>query len=264
MSATLDVQPTPIMKIDFRAVFAEFLAMLLFVLICCGCATGIAGVDGWVQQVSLTFGFCITCLAYTVGHHSGGQINCAVTFALVLAKQLPPVQGVANFFGQMAGSLAGAALLALIVSPDSDKTGGLGHNGVSQGYAPYQALLGEIFMTFLLVKVVFETAVNADSAPNRGNAAIAIGFAVYLAHTFLIPIDGCSINPTRSFGPAVVASVRFSDKIDAIWQDHWVFWVGPLLGAALATGVYNFVQLIPNGVTTKSVDVEAPSSAQAI
>lgn len=235
------------MGIDLRAAFAEFLAMMLFVLICCGSATGVAGTAGWVQQVSLTFGFCITCLAYTVGHHSGGQINCAVTFALVLAKQLPVMQGLVNFFCQMAGSLAGAALLALIVPSGSDRTGGLGANGVSSGYEPYQALFGEIFMTFLLVKVVFETAVNEASAPNRGNAAIAIGFAVYLAHTFLIPIDGCSINPTRSFGPAVVASIRHSDNVDAIWQDHWVFWVGPLLGAALATGVYKMVQLIPNG-----------------
>ena len=228
-------------RLDVRAVAAEFLAMLLFVLICCGAATGVAGTPGWVQQVSLTFGFCITCLAYKIGHHSGGHINCAVTFGLVLAGQLDLLQGIGNFCAQLAGSLAGAALLALVVPPAADLTRGLGTNTVAPGYEPWQAMVGEICMTFLLVYVVLETAVNPKSAGNIVNAPIAIGFAVYLAHSFLIPIDGCSINPTRSFGPPVVASIRYPDNMNKFWQDHWVFWVGPFLGSGLAVSVYKFM-----------------------
>lgn len=243
-------------------------AMLLFVLICCGAATGVAGKAGWEQQVSLTFGLCITCLAYTVGHHSGGQINCAVTFGLVLMKKLEPLQGLVNFVCQMVGSLAGAAILAVIVPPMADKTGSLGTNTIARGedgtftaHAHWQALIGEIFMTFLLMYVVLETAVNPRSGASI-NAPLAIGVAVYLAHSMLIPIDGCSINPTRSFGPPVVASIRYPEKASLFWQDHWVFWVGPLVGSALAVLVYKVVnEMLPGVNSVKSV--EAPSEKVA-
>eukprot|EP00747_Dinoflagellata_sp_TGD_P028287 gnl/TRDRNA2_/TRDRNA2_133163_c0_seq2.p2 gnl/TRDRNA2_/TRDRNA2_133163_c0~~gnl/TRDRNA2_/TRDRNA2_133163_c0_seq2.p2 ORF type:complete len:102 (+),score=24.54 gnl/TRDRNA2_/TRDRNA2_133163_c0_seq2:322-627(+) len=97
-------------------------------------------------------------------------------------------------------------------------------------------------MTFLLVFVVLETAVNPASASNRAQACVAIGFAVFLAHSVLIPVDGCSINPTRSFGPAVMARMRYGEKASKSISDMWVFWVGPLLGAALGAGVYMGMQ----------------------
>merc|ERR1719387_1446250 len=93
-------------------------------------------------------------------------------------------------------------------------------------------------MTFLLMFVVLQTAIAEASLANRTMACIAIGFAVFLAHSVLIPIDGCSINPTRSFGPAVVARLRYGEKAAKGISDMWVFWVGPLTGAALAAGTY--------------------------
>merc|ERR1719412_222781 len=86
--------------------------MMLFVFICVGTATGVAGgtennppgQEGWVLQVALTFGLCITALAYTIGHRSGGQINCAVTFGLVIQGVVSPIQGAINFVFQMLGS----------------------------------------------------------------------------------------------------------------------------------------------------------------
>jgi len=100
-----------------------------------------------------------------------------------------------------------------------------------QGYA----LVGEIFGTFLLCYVVWETAVSSKSTTGQ-NACIAIGFAVFLAHLLLLPIDGCSINPTRSFGPAVVSQFRNCNKeaSDKGIEDLWVMWLGPLVGAGLA------------------------------
>ncbi|KAH8046351.1 water channel [Aureococcus anophagefferens] len=107
-----------------------------------------------------------------------------------------------------------------MVKKESDLTGGLGSNGVGSGFSNSQALLGEIVMTFLLMYVVLETAVSKTN--NKGDfAPIAIGFAVYLGHVVLIPIDGCSINPTRSFGPAVVATVQ--DRGSKHFEDFWVF-----------------------------------------
>merc|ERR1719445_500966 len=117
-------------------------------------------------------------------------------------------------------------LVALCVPNEMDTTGGLGTNGVSDGYESYQALFGEIFGTFMLVYTVLETAVNPATKDNRLMAAVAIGLSVYLSHCVLLPIDGCSINPTRSFGPAVVASVRY-DSFK--WDDQWIFWLGPIL-----------------------------------
>lgn len=251
---------------NVKASVAEFLAMFLFVLVCCGAATGVAGTPGWVQQVSLTFGFCITCLAYTVGHHSGAQINCAVTFALALHQQISPKQAAGNFLGQMLGSLAGAAFLALLVKPEADLTGGLGTNGVSSNYENWVALLAEMAMTFLLVYVVFESAVNPRTKDYRVNAPIAIGLAVYLAHSILIPVDGCSINPTRSFGPAVVATIRYSndaEKVNSIWKDHWVFWLGPLVGAALAVAAYKGMQELDAEADVDSGIGEQPSDKSA-
>jgi len=263
------VSQTAAMGFSIQACAGEFLSMLLFVFICVGTATGVAGDDGWMQQVALTFGFCIASLAYTHGHISG-QINCAVTFGLVLNGSLSAVQGLLNFLGQVLGSLAGAALVAVIVSESSDKTNGLGTNQLAADREWYQAFVGECLMTLFLVYVVLETAVNEASKEHRPLARLAIGFAVYLAHSVMIPIDGCSINPTRSFGPAVVASIRYSDDertLTAIWEHHWIFWVAPLLGAFLAVLTYRliwYVKPVKGAETSEKVELEvpAPSSDQ--
>jgi len=217
------------------AVFAEFVAMTLFVILGCGSAMVSCKDPGWVLQVALTFGLAITALAYAIGHYSGAQINCAVTFGLVLAGKVTVAQGLWNFVGQMLGSVAGALILTAMIPQEKDKTGGLGSNGVSEGMSKINALVGEIFMTFLLMFVVLETAISAESKANRVMAALAIGFAVFLAHSVMIPIDGCSINPTRSFGPAFVR--RFCYKNAGSFEEMWVFWAGPLLGAAGAVFV---------------------------
>merc|ERR1740121_3599236 len=223
---------------------AEFIAMFIFVIVGCGSACGIAKVDGaaWVLQVSLTFGFAITVLAYTIGHYSGGQINCAVTFGLVLAGQVTWQQGVANFAAQLLGSVCGALVLTVMYPKGKDLTDGLGSNGVGEGWTSTGALLGEILMTFLLMYTVLETAVNPLSAANREQACIAIGLAVFLAHSVLVPIDGCSINPTRSIGPALVAKMRYEEANTL--KDMWVFWVGPLVGASLAVGLYGYMSQV--------------------
>lgn len=223
--------------VQFSACAAEFIAMTLFVIIGCGSAMGIAKQEGsaWILQVSLTFGLAITSLAYAIGHYSGGHINVAVTLGLVLAGQVSIAQGVCNFIAQMLGSIFGAGILSLIYSDEKqDLTGSMASNSISPGFSWMNALLGEVLMTFLLVYVVLETAVNPASASNRALACVAIGFAVFLAHSVLIPIDGCSINPTRSFGPEIVSRIRYGKGS----PDHVVFWVGPLVGGAIAAGIY--------------------------
>jgi len=229
---------------SFKAALAEYVAMTLFVTIGCGCAMGIAKEPGsaWVLQVSLTFGLAITSLAYSVGAYSGGQINCAVTFGLVLIGHITVGQGILNFVAQMLGSLTGAYLLCAIFPKEQDRTQGLGSNAIGDGFSKGNAFIGEAMMTFVLMFVVLETAVNPNSEANRALACVAIGFAVFLAHTVLIPIDGCSINPTRSFGPAFVAQGRYAKA--GAFKDMGVFWAAPLMGSALAVGAYGVLRAV--------------------
>jgi MIP family channel proteins len=213
--------------INIAAVIAEFLAMTLFILIGCGTACALPGKaqladadegaeewskdldSAWVLEVGLAFGIGIMVLAYSIGHISGGEINGAVTIGLIAAGVQSPVQGIANIAAQLMGSVFGAVILSIIFSSSNDNTGGLGSNGVDKDYSTpgcLPALVAEIFGTFLLMSTVLQTAVNPKSKGNRAQACMAIGFSVALAHFVLVPIDGCSINPTRSFGPAMVAS----------------------------------------------------------
>jgi len=221
--------------LDLKASFAELVAMTLFVIIGCGCAVVNGPGDGEDRIiVAFSFGMAILVLAYAVGHHSGGQMNCAVTLSLVLGGALPWYQGLTNAVAQMLGSLLGAQIIAGMVPCDQDLTTNLGSNIAGKGYTDVQVLLGEFVMTFLLCFVVWETAVSQLSSSGR-NTPIAIGFAVFLAHLLLLPVDGCSINPTRSFGPAVVSSLRGCDNYTAGGlRDLWIMWVGPLLGAVAA------------------------------
>jgi len=229
-------------KIDWRAAFAEYVAMTLFVIIGCGSAMGVANKAGyaWVLQVALTFGIAISVLAYSIGHISGGQINCAVTFALALNGSLGWAQAGINLLFQLLGSVTAALVLSVIYPKEKDQTGNLGSNGVGDGWSHFGALVGEVVGTFLLCFTVLNTAVDAATKADRQIACLAIGLSVFLAHSVLIPIDGCSINPTRSFGPALISAGRNSGKNDAKGTfDHmWIFWVGPLTGAAAAVGVY--------------------------
>merc|ERR1719375_1916288 len=114
----------------------------------------------------------------------------------------------------------------------------LGTNVIArEKYGVGRALVGEILGTLLLCYVVWETAVSKKSTTGQ-NACIAIGFAVFLAHLLLLPIDGCSINPTRSFGPAIIGRIRNCEgSSDKGIEDLWVMFVGPLTGAALAAAL---------------------------
>eukprot|EP00930_Biecheleria_cincta_P007951 TRINITY_DN109283_c0_g1_i1.p1 TRINITY_DN109283_c0_g1~~TRINITY_DN109283_c0_g1_i1.p1 ORF type:complete len:322 (-),score=39.11 TRINITY_DN109283_c0_g1_i1:126-1091(-) len=221
--------------IDLKATAAELIAMLLFVTIGCGTACAHGASDGETRLVvAFAFGMAIMVLAYSIGHHSGGHINCAVTFSLVVGGVVPWYQGIANLGAQLLGSLLGACLLAIMFPCETDLTTTLGTNIINQDYHPARVLVSEAFGTFLLCFTVWETAVTSQASCGK-NACIAIGFAVFLAHLVLLPIDGCSINPTRSFGPAIVSSLRGCENYTPGGErDLWVMWLGPLIGGGLA------------------------------
>merc|ERR1711934_1180914 len=221
---------------------AEFFAMLLFVFIGCGTAMTPSRT---VFQIALAFGMGIVILAYSIGPKTGGHVNCAVTTALMGAGKCAPLDGIVIIIGQLLGSFTGAAILAATFPEDTDSTMCFATNQVAAGFSRGNAFCGEFFLTFLLLFVVFHTAVHERYRNATNNAApIAIGMAVFCAHCVLIPITGCSINPTRPFGPAILASIRDNNctgnEKQEWWNDIWIFIVAPELAAIFAGLLYKF------------------------
>mmetsp|Transcript_1839 Transcript_1839/g.4493 ORF Transcript_1839/g.4493 Transcript_1839/m.4493 type:complete len:858 (-) Transcript_1839:71-2644(-) len=222
-------------KIDMKAGFAEFIGTMLLVIVGCGAAS-LNGADTPEKKliIALTFGVGVMVIASSTGHHSGGQLNCAVTFSLCLGGAVSWAQGAINFVAQSIGAIVGAMILAIIIPCDKDLTTSLASNMAAPGFSEGHVLLGEAMGTFVLCFTVWETAVNPRSSCGK-NSYIAIGASVCISVCLLLTVDGCSINPTRSLGPAVVSSIRGCDNytpgaVDALWM----MFVGPLLGAAAA------------------------------
>nr|ABK22546.1 unknown [Picea sitchensis] len=237
----------------YRAAIAEFVATLLFLYItlttvvennrnkvnCSG--VGLLG-EAW------DFGGMIFVLVYCISGISGGHVNPAVTFALFLARKVSLPRAVLYIVAQCLGALCGTALVRGIQGSFYASTGG-GSNSVSAGYSKGSALLAEIIGTFVLVYTVFSATDpkrNARDSHIPVLAPLPIGFAVFLVHLATIPITGTSINPARSFGPAVIYGHKKS------WDDLWIFWVGPLVGAAIAAAYHQYV-LRAGGIGLKSL-----------
>jgi len=179
--------------------------------------------------VSLTFGLIIMVMIYATGHLSGAHINPAVTIAFALGRHFPGRDAVAYIAAQLAGATAGALVL-LAAWPDKPADLGATVPAVGAG----TALLYEIILTAILMFVI--TAVATDTRAVGAAAAIAIGGTVALDALFGGPITGASMNPARSFGPALASGE---------WSDFWVYVVGPVVGAALGVHGYALVRGTP-------------------
>lgn len=223
-----------------RAVSAEFLAMFSFVFICVGCALTTTGsAPGATPQggtagltISLCFGLTIFVLAHCFGHISGAHVNPAVTFALMLGKQISIIKGLLYILAQFVASVVASGILMAVMGLKSETMGGFNaltgtdDNKIARGF------IVEVFLTFVLVFCVYATI-----DPNReatGLGPLAIGMAVGIAHLVAVPITGCGINPARSFGPAI-----FADNSKAR-EDLWVFLIAPFIGGAAAALAYPF------------------------
>lgn len=222
---------------------AEFIGTMTLVLIGCGTAM-LVGCDaasgcGYILT-AFAFGLTIVGMAYCVGNISGCHINPAVSLGVLLSGGM----SVADFFGyliaQCLGALAGSGLLAAIFSLGdvADKTGGFGSNGLGgvNGSA-VAGLLVEVLLTFIFVLTIL--GVTSKKAGHGSFGGIVIGFTLVLVHILGIGLTGTSVNPARSFGPALVA--LFADNSTPI-TELWVFIVGPFVGAALAACCYKFLE----------------------
>ncbi|XP_062308541.1 aquaporin-4 isoform X2 [Osmerus eperlanus] len=218
----------------WRCVGAEFLAMLIFVLLSLGSTINWAAGEESppppdLVLISLCFGLSIATLVQCFGHISGAHINPAVTAAMVVTRRLSLAKAVFYLVGQCLGAVVGAAVL-YGVTPASVR-GGMGVTTVNADISVGHALVVELFITFELVFTVFATC-DPKRDDLRGSSGLAIGLAVCIGHLFAIPYTGASMNPARSFGPAMVTWS---------WENHWVYWVGPVLGGVLAAGLYDYL-----------------------
>jgi aquaporin TIP len=181
-------------------------------------------------ETALAHGLAITLLVAATANISGGHINPAVTFGAWITGKISLIKGLMYVLAQLIGAVIGALLLTA-VTPEGAQ-GNLGSHGLGAGISVGGGLLAEIILTFVLVFVVFATAIDPKGLGSL--APIAIGLAVLVDHLLGVPVTGAGMNPARSFGPAVVAGA---------WENHWIFWAGPLIGAAIAALVYEFVFL---------------------
>ena len=215
----------------WRATLAEFVATLLFVFLGAGAVIVSGGLPNGelgsarLIVIALAHGLTIIFLAYAMANISGGHINPVVSFAAVLTKKMRAARGLMFITAQLVGAVAGASLL-LAAIPDAVDTN-LGAHALGPDVSVSMGLIMEIIITFALVLVIFATAVDPRGIGNM--APLAIGLTVTVGHLLAVPITGASMNPARSFGPALVAGA---------WADHWIYWIGPLLGAAAAALLY--------------------------
>ncbi|MCO5590822.1 hypothetical protein L7F22_044797 [Adiantum nelumboides] len=243
-----DPPPTPFIDANefslwsfWRAGIAEFVATLLFLYITIATVIGYAqaascgGVG--VLGIAWAFGGMIFILVYCTAGISGGHINPAVTFGLFLARKVSLPRALLYMVAQCLGAICGAGLVKGFQKSFYVASGG-GANMVAAPYSKGTGLAAEIIGTFVLVYTVFSATDpkrNARDSHVPVLAPLPIGFAVFMVHLATIPITGTGINPARSFGAAVIYNKEQS------WDDHWIFWVGPFIGAAIAAAYHQYV-----------------------
>ena len=222
---------------------AECIGTAVLVVLGCGTAM-LVGCDaangsGYLLT-ALAFGLTIVGMAYCVGNISGCHINPAVSLGVLMTGGMSVSDLIGYVIAQCIGALAGSGILAFIfgVGGIVDKTGGYGTNGLSGvGDSALVGLVVEIVLTFIFVLTIL--GVTSKKANHGSFAGVVIGFTLTLVHILGIGLTGTSVNPARSFGPAIISAISGNA---APLVSLWVFIVGPFAGAALAAVVYKFLE----------------------
>ena len=208
---------------------AEFIGTFVLVLFACGTAAVVGASSqtgtGYLL-VALAFGLVIVAMAYSIGNVSGCHINPAVSLAVLINGKMSVTDFIGYVIAQCLGAVAGAGVLAMFVG----RASGLGTNALYNG-SIWKSFLIEIILTFVFVIAVL----GVTSKPSYSSVAgLVIGLSLTLVHILGISFTGTSVNPARSFGPAILVG---GDPLKSLW----VFIVAPLIGGALAAYVYKFL-----------------------
>jgi len=210
-----------------RALAAEAIGTFMLVFI----GPGAAAVESWSPAavgpvgVALAFGFAIAAGVYTLGTVSGAHFNPAVTAGFWLGGRFPRGDVLPYVAAQLAGALGAASLLRFVLGPAARAAATVAHVDV------VSAVAVELILTFFLMLVILTVAADAQVAGGIGG--LVVGITVACDALMGGALTGASMNPARSFGPAVATGT---------WAGHWIFWVGPLLGAGLAVAAHDYLR----------------------
>ena len=214
-----------------RRLVAEFVGTFLLVFIAVGAAVSGGAKAAGVVTVAVAFGFVLIFAAYAFGPVSGAHVNPAVTLGMVVARRQPIQEAVGYWIAQFLGAIVAAGVLKYLVSQGgvTDQTGNLGSNAYDNGAINLQgAFVFEVLATAAFILVIL---LVTDKFAIAGAAGLAIGAALTAIHAFGIPLDGTSVNPARSLGPALFAGGTALNQV-------WLFIVAPLIGGAIGAVVY--------------------------
>jgi len=254
----------------WRCSLAEFFGTLIFVFL--GTASVTSAVNSaptngdaydqaaFVMSVAFAHGFAIAISIYSIGEISGGthkaqnhectlgrlklhrfcvvctgNINPAVTWALTITRKISIVRGLCYVISQLVGAILASLVLKSLLPATIEARDGLGCHGLHSAITSSTGLQFEITLTFIFIFIVFSTAISpfvGKMAPVSGAeygpgklTPLVLGLTILVLHLVGVPFTGASMNPARSFGPAVVAGC---------WTDHWIYWVGPIIGSTSA------------------------------
>lgn len=227
--------------------FAESVGTMFLVLLACGSAV-LAGPSIGGLGIGLCFGLVLVCLCYCIGNISGCHVNPAVSLAVYLSGRMSGKDCIYYVIFQLIGAAIGAGFLYWFTqsAPDFNFGGVTGDNNLAtnvlqSGATTPMALMSEVLLTFFFVLIVLGAT---DTRHGFGKfAGLAIGLALGLVNIVGIPVDNCSVNPARSFGPALFSP-------DA-WGDFWIMILGPAVGAILAVLCWN---TISNNLSKSTID----------
>jgi len=197
-----------------------------------------------IIMISLGHGAAVGLMVYAFGHISGAHINPAVTIPMMITKKISVQDGIGYIIFQLIGAVVAAFSLKAILPEIGAKVNFGTQGGPSEllNSSIASGIAVEIILTFFLVTVIFLTAVHKKAA--AGIHGISIGGIVFLLHLVGVPLTGASMNPARTFGPAVVSG---------FWELHWLYWVAPIIGGIIAGVIMNYVFVNKAEPKTKSV-----------
>lgn len=232
-------------SIDLKRAAAEALGTFFLVLIGPGTAMVNAYSAGQLGPVgiALAFAFVVTAMIYAIGHLSGAHINPAVTLGFWAVRRLPTAEVFPYIIAQCGGAVAAALVLRGALGPVGDLGATLPRIPVPAAFAI------EWLLSFVLMFVIM--AVATDDRVAGGFAAIAVGLTVGFCALMGGPITGASMNPARSFGPAVAGG---------LWQDHWLYWVAPVTGMIAAAWTYDFLRVADGRTLHQRISRRPPVS----
>ena len=245
-----------------RRLAAEFLGTFWLVFGGCGSAVLAAtfpNVGIGLLGVSLAFGLTVLTMAYAIGHVSGCHLNPAVSVGLWAGRRFPAKDLVPYVVAQVVGAIIGAGILYLIASGKAgfDLGGGFAANGYGEhspdGYSLLAALIAEVVLTFMFLIIILGAT---DGRAPKGFAPIAIGLGLTLVHLIGIPVTNLSVNPARSTGPAFFVGGWALAQL-------WLFWVAPLIGAALAGVAYRWLAVGPEEPVVGEIETPAVRVSEA-